>query len=1035
MIRPYPERNPFPYQGTSSIEGTRLESAPSDQTRPTTLMLDPVERTLRLAGIYLRDFAPGQNPHGLAVALRGEHGSGKTHVIRYVMGEVAAGYPYSQQEIQATTEIQQASEKPLQIYVKAEGPDFLAVYRRVMAQIPIDLLRDLSLRFLGVVAGEQFQKDLPDREDSTRVAEKLRSNPEYLSELFREYLVEEGAVQEQQSKEIAEITEHRRDFQRAFYAMSNAELATTAYNWLLGQEISADDTRKIGVCGPITSTDVVKVALQLVFTLFNRVGRPLMLYIDQYEKLVLAQDAMVANQNMGLLQRLVEVVPREKGMFLIAGNMEAWQRLPIDLKMRFGHNIVTFPVLTLPEAKDLIRLYLTATTRHLPTGSQQQSGSQGVSSQGSEDEERLTDIESAQLEDPEDLYPFTVGAVREVVRYSSGNIRRLLQMCSTIFDAAFAERAMIEAELVYEILPKTGRKPLDEQTVAKEIERLLSERSLRFQRDFIVPEAVIDFAILDRKGSARLLIEITQALFHHDEALHALRTVDLVEQINRLESPPPFALIVLGYASPEVTETLRTSVHELVVYNPDTFHTRFGEFLDRLPATETAEAAPREEQDLMEHQLAEVRSALEKMAVSRESEAKTFEYRLAELLRRQASDRFAERRENARQAWADERRRIEERVQEFRSERRTRELAELERLRAQAESERTQQVLIRATWMGLYLLMLGGILSALSPLFDRVFSMGPAIYWVLRGGWTFGLMLVVTVVGPYFLRELHILGSDLKRQLSAAVGSAEDLERLARLAATGPDRELKRLTNRSTEPAAHWLLRHPNPQFRYAGALIAQPDQDLEILVSALGAERSSLVRRVLARRIAKSENLNRVLMQDQDMSDSVPEVAYIVEAAAQRSLLPHNWEFLLPHPLRMLAVIAGAEPTINDDNLALELAATVQGNYPTATATVKALAEAFDAGVDRASSLALSEVSVTQIHEAIQELSPFEGRGLGTFDELRTINKIDQFYLFFRQVSFFMERGLFATPSEGDDSRFSRRSHIPTKETKLLRH
>src|SRR5262249_13181181 len=149
----------------------------------------------------------------------------------------------------------------------------------------------------------------------------------------------------------------REDFQHALTCLLTDNLAETAHRWFLGYEITVDEARKLGVSGPITSPDMAKWALQLIATLFRRAERPFVLCIDQFEKLVVVNDGLHA-QNAGLLHSLVEVIPREHGLLLFSGTDFAWSLLPSDLRQRFSDNIIRFPVLTLTEARQIIDVYL-----------------------------------------------------------------------------------------------------------------------------------------------------------------------------------------------------------------------------------------------------------------------------------------------------------------------------------------------------------------------------------------------------------------------------------------------------------------------------------------------------------------------------------------------------------------------------------------------------------------------------------------------------------------------------------------------------
>lgn len=356
MIHSYPERNPFPHQGTLNIDAARGATPPGPESQALpTLLLDPVRRLLELAARYLSGFTPSGEKIGLPVNLTGGHGSGKTHTIRYVMDQIDAG------EIRPAEGVL----SPFVIYVKAEDPDFMKVYGKIMNQVPLDTLADLSLRLLGVVAGEQFGQLLSDPKITQRAVELLRTDPSGINLLFERYLVSQDAVRQEQAAEIYRSAGDVREFQLVYKYLLDPELGPAAHAWLLGQPVPGDELRKLGLNRLLDTTELARRSLLLLATLFGRTGRPLLLFLDQYEKLVVTQDPALVERNVGLLRDLVDALPA-KGIFLaIAGNEAAWSALSLDLRQRFAGNVIRLPVLTEREARHMVRLYLTAGSQHI----------------------------------------------------------------------------------------------------------------------------------------------------------------------------------------------------------------------------------------------------------------------------------------------------------------------------------------------------------------------------------------------------------------------------------------------------------------------------------------------------------------------------------------------------------------------------------------------------------------------------------------------------------------------------------------------
>ena len=445
---------------------------------------------MRLVEAYLARFKTGEGGQGMAAVLRGDHGSGKTHAVRYAMEKVKPLAPAGDGGLGS-----------VQLYAKVEGPDLLAVYRQLLKPVTKQDLNDLSLRLLALAASQQVGEETTDEQTREKIAEKLRRDPKAVYKLFSSYLVEKGAVQEKQESEVQKRTGGGDDFRRAFSYLQEPELAGDAYKWLTGQQVSQKRLTHLGVSGPIADPEAIKTALQLLATLFNRIGRPLFIYLDQYEKLVLNLEKELAVTNAGLLHSLVEGIPRENGMFVIAGNEEAWAALPRDLKGRFAGNVIDLPVLKPEEASEMIRLYLT------PPGEEFVMAPPGA------------DISGMKRQ----FFPFEPAAVRDIVSFSAGNIRRLLQICSKVIESALPSREVVTSVKVEEVLGDANLDYYSLGTVREEVEGMLRERLLSFRRDFRVGKVEVDLAVVDRDDTPLLLIEISEAVFHEQEAARARR--------------------------------------------------------------------------------------------------------------------------------------------------------------------------------------------------------------------------------------------------------------------------------------------------------------------------------------------------------------------------------------------------------------------------------------------------------------------------------------------------------------------------------
>ncbi|MFI6498106.1 AAA family ATPase [Nonomuraea typhae] len=498
--------NPFPARGTMSMEEHVRDADILDAeiTGPT-VRLRAVERLAALVERYLDEAAARSRNSGQAVFLYGEHGSGKTHAIRYALGQAAG-------RVRETG--------ALRLYVKAQDDDFVAVYRRLMSQVGRDRLRELSQRFRGVLAVEQLGARSGTGTEPGLLAAVL-DDPDRLSLLYDELLVEPGSVLEAEAGELDRVSGNGEEFQRALAALLEPANEEAAYAWFTGRELDPADEERLGVSGPLDDPDRCRYGLQLLTALCTRVGWPIIVIVDQCERLILGRAA-----NVGLLHSLVERLPQEAGMLVLAGSAAAWQALPDDLRQRFGGSHVDTSVINPVEARKVLAAYVENTS----------GGAR-----------------------------FQVAAVNDLLRLSGGNIRILLQLAWRVVEAARTEdggRLSVGTELVREV---AGAAFVTREDAELAVEEWLLDERAAFVREWRGDEVTADFAVLSDFGP-QLLIEINGPLYSFAQAARLAKRFKLLAHARGRGWPARVLLIVVGYASPAALSALRLVAHDVVVF-------------------------------------------------------------------------------------------------------------------------------------------------------------------------------------------------------------------------------------------------------------------------------------------------------------------------------------------------------------------------------------------------------------------------------------------------------------------------------------
>jgi len=959
-------RNPFPYQGTVSVEGARASAEAEPGPGAPTLVLDPVAHTSDIVKRYLRQFVLGKRRDGQFALLRGVHGSGKTHTISFVRGRVDARDPALVPEgIEAT-----------QVYVKADGPEFLSLYRSIVAGLPLDVLRKLGLAALASAAEAKLGADLQDEEARESAAEVLREDPERVRGLFDAYLVEEGAVEGAVAKEVKELA--GRDFSRALSFMMGVDptLRELAYDWLCGRGTTSDRNERLGVAQDISTAEAAMAALRLLAMLFGRGSRPLIVYVDQYEKLVLDANGERLVDNIGRLRSLVEIIPRANGMLLVAGTEGAWEEMPRDLRDRFGDNLVTLAALSPEEAIDVVRLYLTPPERKF------------VPLRELDPERPVLGVDALSdwqidYEPPRvprspapsvpDLEPFEVLSILAMLRYSGGNFRKFLQIAASVADLV-EHGSTVTPALVKEAVKRGGRLYFEKDTVLDEIQRIFAAHGIASTREYRAGNLEADLAVLDGRGRPRVLIELQRALFHPDEAYGALHTVDLVERAATLEAPPRIVVVALGYVSPEVMKKLRPLTGDVLVYDRETFRSRFEALLEQLPEQASA-AGP----DLT----AEIRRTLEEVLATRQQTNVVIEQRLGDLSARREGPEAAWRQE-VRRSWAEERRRIEEQIQSARAERRKNALDELAHLVDRAERIQNGKRNSRLTMVAIIAVVAGIATGMVLWLGDRrfftTFSIPLSAMYVLLPA--FVGAYVSSLLWWSYRRSVRDF-----EEISERVRSLEELDRAAHAFAK----------------KGRYLPEHPHPHVRYAATIVAHERRpDIADLEHWLKSEPCSIVRVAVARLVGDEVARHKRSLSDVvEDAGSVGEIVYAIEPSvrAGRAGGSPTWP-------RHLAVLESlCDPRLSPQE---KMTSLFEPGLELRRSVSEALVRALEYGIDAGSARVIAEIPEMALASVEALLSPFVRDRLGTFDALACAEAIQRHYLLVRQIVLLHERGLF---------------------------
>ncbi|MEU6388094.1 hypothetical protein [Streptomyces sp. NPDC046939] len=708
-----PDRNPFPLHATMTLDALaayRLDDF------PTSLSRIPLERLLSIQRRYVQDPAAGR-----AVALHGPHGSGKTHTLLVALATAHAGGP---------------PVKPcIVLYVRADGPDPLLLYRKLMSRWTLSELTELAEQAFAGYAMDEFIASRTPEGGETADTRRLRDNPHLVRQAIRDNELSYTAVADRVEHDIRRIQGRYGAFERVLRSLSNPALRQAAHRWLLAEDVSDEERIRLGVPGAIDQPSDIRKAIHVLATLARRAGRPFTLAMDQMEAFLRTSDGRIDGTNAGLLRGVVEDLVQENAFMVAAVAEQVWQEMPLDLRQRFGPSEICMPELSVVEAEDVLAAYLAPWP---PEPGQPRT------------------------------FPFLPDAVRQLLAESGGNIRRFLQASQVVFGTWQPDSPAIDATAVRTGLNSAGgdRAP-DECAVRRAVEETLQKFNRPFRTDYVVDGQAIEFAVLSGDRVV-LAVEVIEAVFGQDEAIRAAHKMEKIHALRRHR--PAIVLVVVGYSSPDVRNKLREAAGHVLTASSRGFAAELEQAL--------MEAAPEAEHldlDVLDERLERLRQETVTLIQQRSVDEHLVATRFQQITTQRSVSQWKEQLQRFRLLWLQEREHLEQEVNRRQAQRRQNEVAEIvqlhddhvRRLAARSRLRRDQELamLISATLL----------LFAFATYIALVLSVPSS------------LPVVAAVIGIVVLPVPVILR---RRQQDVPAGervrSMDDLNRLARHEAT-PD--------------------------------------------------------------------------------------------------------------------------------------------------------------------------------------------------------------------------------------------------------
>jgi hypothetical protein len=482
--------NPFPDYPVS-----RLDASP---TSLVTVETDAIEKVRR----RIADRVSGRTAP-LVVPIRGDYGSGKTHLLLEAGGELNRLLAKRDGKL-STLRLAAIEEDPVGWYRAVIGPRLDSIpLDDVITVVYADAARQVAGR-AGLTEGAGV---------------RLSAEPGYARVLVREDMINATAVDEEFRAQLETHCPKASDRVRlALRMLVWQDTRDVAMTWLRGQEgKTASETSMAStpeaLATPLTTDAEAAAVLESIAAIHKWAEWPFAVFIDELEHFARPDNRPGRRGNMTWLKRLVEGLAAQDTIVFVAGHWSAWRTQP-DVLQRFGAPI------------DIHKL----------TGSDVRTIVQTFVPRASVDEE----------------------SAEEVAEISRGNTRQTLSLLRVLFTATDGFKKPVTREVIEGAFNQIDRR-LSPETSLLAVHQVLEDIGLTVERDAIVEPGIRFDLVGSRAGRPAVVVE-QKASIHEIAALDQLRRfIEQVREVDRRNDKAIGCFLSDGAPDPEVAAMLNSA--------------------------------------------------------------------------------------------------------------------------------------------------------------------------------------------------------------------------------------------------------------------------------------------------------------------------------------------------------------------------------------------------------------------------------------------------------------------------------------------
>jgi len=326
--------NPFPVYPVSSLRDIAADIVGK------TVFTDAVMALDSAVDKYVQRAISGKRA-GLAIQVRGDYGTGKTHLLLFAQARLRDAWPSGGAMVTVCS-------APA---TEASFPDW---YRTAVApqldrlDLPGIFARLLAACACSVAGRVQLTADL---------AAAMRNDPLEVYRLLRDELLSHTAVERELVRAVAEIAPRvPEELRTVLAALAWPHRQEAALRWLAGRTLEPAEHGLLGVARNLDAEAEAVAVIVALAGAVDRGGGAFVFAIDEFEHLMAEDQRTGTQRNATTVKRLLEGLSSMRAIVLVAGHWRAWEQLP-DFNARFADQPpIDLVTLTGREIEQLVRI-------------------------------------------------------------------------------------------------------------------------------------------------------------------------------------------------------------------------------------------------------------------------------------------------------------------------------------------------------------------------------------------------------------------------------------------------------------------------------------------------------------------------------------------------------------------------------------------------------------------------------------------------------------------------------------------------------